>query len=98
MTFHEQPISPTQMLIDPRETFFMNWGRKNMNRLFSYDVGRDPLIDKMYILLKRLHGITPESFLTMDADDRDALYNMEKQLLEHDSKKGEGDLEELYNN
>ena len=97
MTFHEKPISPTQMLIDPYSKNFMNWGMKNMNRLFAYGVDNDPLMQKMYILTKRLHGVTVESFLTMDPEDRDYLYKMEMDLIDNENQKGSPDLSDLNN-
>ena len=90
MTFFDKIFSPSQYLVDPYQKMFMTWGMKkhNIGRLFSYANGKEDIMMKVYVMIKRL-GFTDIRVLTMPSEDRDYLFKIEMDLIEHEKKKDE---------
>lgn len=64
----------------------MEWGMKNLGVLFCYSDSKDHIMQKVYILTKRLHGMSDVRVLTMPAEDRDTLYEMEMKLINYENE------------
>lgn len=88
MTFgSKRLLYPTQYLLDPNKRVFFEWVKRyGLERLFAYDEDKHPIIQKIYILTKRLHGFTYETVLKMDPDDLEEIYQTEMALIEHEKE------------
>lgn len=79
--------------VDKKFRFFTDWAiYSGIWRLFPVDQNELSLIQKVYLLGKRLHGYNYDHVLSMPIEDRDALVEMEMELIKRENKENSKEI------